>query len=79
MRKNKGTQFFKTLLSLSVIAISLNAPQLFAQASKPRVNNEKPEKGKQVKRMHPHALKLASACQRLSRTWWRVFGTHWRA
>ncbi len=44
MRKNKGTRFFKTLLSLSVIAISLNAPQLFAQASKLRVNNEKPEK-----------------------------------
>ena len=58
MRKNEGTQIFKTLLSLSVIAISLNTPQLFAQASKPRVNNEKPEKGNQVKRMHPHALKL---------------------
>jgi alkaline phosphatase D len=32
---------------------------IFAQASKPRVNNEKPEKAKgQVKRIHPHALKL---------------------
>ena len=58
MRKNKEIQFLKTLLPLSVIAISLNAPQLFAQASKPRVNNEKPTQRKQVKRMHPHALKL---------------------
>ena len=32
---------------------------LFAQASKPRVNNERPEKVTgQVKRIHPHALKL---------------------
>ena len=31
----------------------------FAQASKPNVNNEKPEKVKgQIKRIHPHALKL---------------------
>ena len=58
MRKIKGTQIFKTSFSLGVVAICLNAPQLFAQASKPRVNNEKPEKGNQVKRMHPHALKL---------------------
>ncbi|SVC85046.1 uncharacterized protein METZ01_LOCUS337900, partial [marine metagenome] len=58
MRKSKGTQIFKTLLSLSVVAISLNAPQLFAQASKPRVKNELPEKGNQGKRIHPHALKL---------------------
>ena len=58
MRRIKGTQIFKTLCSLGGIAICLNAPQLFAQASKPRVNNEKPEKGNQVKRIHPHALKL---------------------
>ena len=32
--------------------------QVYGQASKLRVNNEKPEKGKQNKRMHPHALKL---------------------
>ena len=45
------------LLFLSLLAAA-TGPQLFAQASKLRVNNEKPEKGQQVKRMHPHALKL---------------------
>ncbi|MGB2454034.1 MAG: alkaline phosphatase D family protein, partial [Akkermansiaceae bacterium] len=41
-------------------AATITAPSvIFAQASKPRVNNEKPEKAKgQVKRIHPHALKL---------------------
>ena len=35
------------------------APPLFAQASNPRVNNEKPAKVTgQTKRIHPHALKL---------------------
>ena len=33
-------------------------PRLFAQKSKLKANKEKPEKGNQVKRMHPHALKL---------------------
>jgi len=46
------------LLLLSLVAAATTGPQLFAQASRLKVNNEKPEKGKQVKRMHPHALKL---------------------
>jgi len=45
------------LLFLSLLA-AVTGPLLFAQASKLKVNNEKPEKGQQVKRMHPHALKL---------------------
>ena len=45
------------LLFLSLLA-SATGPQLFAQASNPRVNNEKPEKGGQSKRIHPHGLKL---------------------
>ena len=47
-------------LILVVTAATITAPSvIFAQASKPRVNNEKPEKAKgQVKRIHPHALKL---------------------
>ena len=44
-------------LFFSLLA-AVTGPQLFAQASKLKVNNEKPEKGQQVKRMHPHALKL---------------------
>ncbi len=35
-----------------------SGPELFAQASNLRVNNEKPEKGGQSKRIHPHGLKL---------------------
>ena len=47
-------------LILVVTAASITAPSVtFGQASKPRVNNENPEKIKgQVKRIHPHALKL---------------------
>ena len=47
-------------LILVVTAASITAPSVtFGQASKPRVNNENPEKVKgQVKRIHPHALKL---------------------
>ena len=47
-------------LILVATAATITAPSvIFAQASKPRVNNEKPEKAKgQVKRIHPHALKL---------------------
>ena len=45
------------VLFLSLLAAA-TGPQLFAQASKLKVNNEKPEKRDQVKRMHPHALKL---------------------
>ena len=46
------------LLFLAMLAAPALSPRLFAQASKLKVNNEKPEKGNQVKRMHPHALKL---------------------
>ena len=48
------------VLGLVVVATSLAiAPSLFAQASNPRVNNEKPTKVTgQTKRIHPHALKL---------------------
>ena len=47
-------------LILVATAASITAPSVtFGQASKPRVNNENPEKVKgQVKRIHPHALKL---------------------
>lgn len=50
---------FEKLILVTTVAI-ITAPSVtFAQASKPRVNNEKPEKSKgQVKRIHPHALKL---------------------
>ncbi|MEN8774354.1 MAG: alkaline phosphatase D family protein [Akkermansiaceae bacterium] len=52
-----------TLISKSFLvatAALLAVPSsAFAQASKPNVNNEKPEKVKgQIKRIHPHALKL---------------------
>ena len=47
-----------TLLLISLVTTSANGPQLFAQASNLKVNNEKPQKRDQVKRMHPHALKL---------------------
>ena len=45
------------LLFLSLVAAAIG-PHLFAQASNLKVNNEKPQKRDQVKRMHPHALKL---------------------
>jgi len=47
-------------LILVATAASITAPSVtLGQASKPRVNNENPEKVKgQVKRIHPHALKL---------------------
>ena len=48
----------KTSLSLFVVAAMSSGPGLFAQASNLRVNNEKPEKGGQSKRIHPHGLKL---------------------
>ena len=48
----------KTFLSLFVVAAMSSGPGLFAQASNLRVNNEKPEKGGQSKRIHPHGLKL---------------------
>ena len=41
------------------LAAAFMNPSLFAQASKPKVNNEKPTKVTgQIKRIHPHALKL---------------------
>ncbi|MDG1148943.1 MAG: alkaline phosphatase D family protein [Akkermansiaceae bacterium] len=52
------TVFAKSILVATAAAITVPSVT-FAQASKPRVNNEKPEKSKgQVKRIHPHALKL---------------------
>ena len=50
----------RTVLILFVLGTySVNTPTVFAQASKPRVNNEKRAKVTgQVKRIHPHALKL---------------------
>ncbi len=48
----------KTFLSLFVVAAMMSVPGLFGQASNLRVNNEKPEKGGQSKRIHPHGLKL---------------------
>ena len=46
------------LLFLAMFAVNTAGPSLFAQASNLRVNNEKPEKGGQSKRIHPHGLKL---------------------
>ena len=46
------------LLFLSLVAVTATGPQLFAQPSKLKVNNEKPQTRNQVKRMHPHAFKL---------------------
>ena len=48
----------KALCTLGILAFGLSAPQLFGQANKPKVNNEKPGNRGQVKRVHPHALKL---------------------
>ncbi len=58
MRTTTGRFLLKPILFLAVLVTSMNVDQLHGQASKPRVNNEKPEKGKQSKRIHPHALKL---------------------
>ena len=50
--------FLKLILFATVASITAPSVTL-GQASKPRVNNENPEKVKgQVKRIHPHALKL---------------------
>jgi alkaline phosphatase D len=50
---------FKLKLFLLLIIFSgANSAEYSSQASNPRVNNEKPEKGSQAKRIHPHALKL---------------------
>ncbi|NNC90018.1 MAG: alkaline phosphatase family protein [Akkermansiaceae bacterium] len=53
------TRITKLLLHVVLAAGFTIAPPLRAQASAPRVNNEKPEKATgQTKRIHPHALKL---------------------
>ena len=41
----------KPILAVLVSLVSLSGDLLHAQASKPRVNNEKPEKGNQTKRI----------------------------
>ncbi|MBT6957271.1 MAG: alkaline phosphatase family protein, partial [Opitutae bacterium] len=58
MRKSRSISIIKTLIPLYMVALLLSVPQLFAQASKLKVNNEKAQTRDQVKRMHPHALKL---------------------
>ena len=60
MKRTKRNPFLKAqaLLVLVVLAFSLDAPQAFGQANNPRVNNEKPGSRGQLKRVHPHALKL---------------------
>ena len=58
MRNTLGVLPMKPILAVLVSLLSLSGDLLHAQASKPRVNNEKPEKGNQTKRIHPHALKL---------------------
>lgn len=48
-----------TALLIFALLASTSTTPLFGQASKPRVNNEKPTKlTGQTKRIHPHALKL---------------------
>ena len=55
----KRTRIATVLILVVLATTSTMAPPLFAQASKPRVNNEKPAKVTgQTKRIHPHALKL---------------------
>lgn len=57
--QNPTNRFSLSGLGLSLLSLSLCTANLSAQASKPRVNNERPEKKSgQVKRIHPHALKL---------------------
>ena len=53
---NKHLNF--KLFLLLIISPVANSAEHSSQASNPRVNNEKPEKGSQAKRIHPHALKL---------------------
>lgn len=58
MKNRHSVKHIKTVCALGVLALGLSAPQMFGQANKPKVNNEKPNNGGQVKRIHPHALKL---------------------
>ena len=48
----------KLLLCFLLVSVMDLSSPLLAQASKLKVNNESPSKRDQVKRMHPHALKL---------------------
>ena len=57
----KITARFTSLIGIytvGILALGLSAPRSFGQANKPKVNNEKPGNRGQVKRVHPHALKL---------------------
>ena len=61
MKKSYSNPTLKTWLCLGAMAIGYHAAPLLAQegqANAPRVNNEKPGNRGQVKRVHPHALKL---------------------
>ncbi len=58
MKRTIGTPTLRVLLPLIVAVACVSGSPLLAQASKLKVNNEKPEKGNQSKRIHPHALKL---------------------
>ena len=61
MIKRHNIPPLKSLCMLGLLALCVNTEPLNAQegqANKPRVNNEKPGSRGQVKRVHPHALKL---------------------
>ena len=58
MNNTKTNMHFNNLFMLGILTVSFSASQLFGQANKPRVNNENPGNRNQVKRVHPHALKL---------------------
>ena len=58
MKKTEGRRLLKALIPFLLTMVLANSTGLFGQASNPKVNNEKPEKGGQAKRIHPHALKL---------------------
>ena len=58
MKTIRHTLSLNLVILLAVAASTTTAPHLFAQASKLRVNNESSNHRKQVKRVHPHALKL---------------------
>jgi len=51
-------KFMVTLFIVTLVSSTITISSVYAQASVPKVNNEEPEKKGQVKRIHPHALKL---------------------
>lgn len=56
MKQRLSTYLISSVISFASVFF---APSLMAQASDPKPNNEKPEKVTgQIKRIHPHALKL---------------------